>query len=225
MNSSTKLAAGLALACTWTTAAHAEDYALDVVTNEDISNARFYTYQAVPSADLFGTPSRANDTLSNDLGTLVANQNYTFNLSTNYGTSTTGDFPFGSTATLNILGTFADGDIATGGFFAGTDSPFNNVAPVAAVNGIVSGDLAVVRNLTAEIRGGGSPFATSTFGLAAYQSMAGPITADLFRFDTSGTRTTIGTITARQVTAVPEPATLAALGFGALAMLRRRRKA
>lgn len=224
MNSSTKLATGLALACTWTTAAQAEDYRLDVVTTQDISNARFYTYQQVPSGDLFGTPSRSEETLSANLGTLVANQSYSFDLSTNYGTSTVTDVPFGPTAVLNILGTFSDGDIATAGFVAGSDTPFNNVAPAAAVNGIVSGDLQIIRDLTNEARSIGTPFPTSTYGVSAFQSGPDSVTADLFRFDTSGSRSTIGTVTASKASAVPEPATLAALGFGGLALLRRRRK-
>ena len=225
MNSSTKLATGLALACTWTTAAQADDFRLDVVTNQDISNARFYTSQSVPSGDLIGTPSRTNDTLTADLGTLTANQPYTFNLSTNYGTSTAADFPFGSTAVLNILGTFSDGDIAMGGNVTGTDTPFSNVDPAAAVSGILSGDLQVIRNVTAPVTSAGYIVPTSSFGVNAFESMSGSSTLDLFRFDTAGTRTTIGSITASKVTAVPEPATLAAIGMGGLALLRRRRKA
>ena len=232
MNSSTKLATGLALACTWTTAAHAEDFHLDFVANQDISDIRLYTYR-VEAGSAPGAANRPDETLTSVLGPMLANETYTYNVSTNYGTSTVDNLGSGDMISLNILGTFADGDIATAGNVNNADTPFNNVAPAVAVSGILSGDLPIIRSLTQYTQPSGNPISFSTYGAVSSQSFSLANSVTLYRFDTSGSRTSIGTITASRGLGterlpgapVPEPATLAALGMGGLALLRRRRKA
>ncbi len=233
MNSTTKLATGIALACTWTTAAQADDFHLDFIADQDVSNVRIYTYRDPAQTFSFAPDDRTDETLTENLGTMLAGETYTYNISTNYATSGVGDIFGGDVINLNLLGTFADGDIATAGNVNNADTPFNFVAPANAVSGILSGDLPIIRSLTQYTQPSGNPPLFSTYGTVSAQSYAIPNTVALYRFDTSGTRVNIGSITASRGLGiqrlpgapVPEPATIAALGIGGLALLRRRRKA
>ena len=218
--SATKLALlPLALTATWATA-QADDFKVSVTPTQSLDHLYLFTERQTtpPSIPMPGSPTVGSQAITADLGPLVAGSTYSTTISTSYGTSA--GFPLGGGDALEIgvLGVAGDGQLvlssqATGGAYR---TLFTGATQADAKAGATSGSLATATSLFP---------AGSTNALYgqrdAYEGAVLPASVNLLAFDASGASRSIGTAS---IQAVPEPASWAALGFGALAMARRRRK-
>ncbi len=200
----------LALVSTWSVA-QADDFQVVVNPTTAIDNLHIFT-QRIPGQPL----GSAADTqaLSANLGTVAANGTLTTTVSTSYGTSPTGTNDF---ADFSVVATNGNLGVVVGGANGNSTFNYNDSFPAisqgAAFSAIAAGDLVNVKKLYNQGRQyGNDVFASRDNGVQ---------TGTLFFFDANGTQNRIGTYT---VTPVPEPATMAVLGLGVAAMVRRRRQ-
>ena len=203
-------AVACALVATWSTA-YADDFKVDVRPTVGIDNVQIFT-QRLP-----GNLISPKDTpaLTANLGSISAGGTLSTIVSTSYGTSPQpgNDFAdFSVVATNGTQGVIVGG--ATGNSNFNYNDSFPGISQPSAYTAISNGDLTNVLKLYNQGRQfGNDVFASRDNGIQ---------TGTLYFFDATGTQNRIGTYT---VTPVPEPATLAALGLGAAAMLRRRKRA
>jgi hypothetical protein len=206
-------AVAVALISTWTTA-QADDFKVTIQSSSDLSNLQIYTDRLPGVVQPKDTP-----TLTANLGSLAAGGTYTTTVSTSYGTSVAGSNS-GNLADFSVLATTATAGIVVGGANTTSNVDYNFHFGSRGLNqgtirsAIVGNSLTGVRPL---FTAGGQ------FDNRLYASQEnGTVTGTLFNFDANGAQTRIGTYT---VAPVPEPASMAALGLGIAAMLRRRKRA
>ena len=210
-------AVAIALVSTWSTA-EADDFQVKVMPTVDISNVAIATHK-IP-ADLFGSPEPY--TLSASLANLSAGSTYTSLISTSYSTATFFDdgtsIPGNNNQTdFSVVASTPGGGVVVGSTGKGTfnfsdQTGGRNQATIRA--GIVANSLDDVKPIF-QPNGG---FANNLFSSKDDKRLQ---FGTLYAYDGNGAVSTIGTYS---VTPVPEPATFAALGVGALALLRRRRQ-
>ena len=211
-------AVAVALTATWGTA-HADDFQVKVMPMSDISNVAIATHK-IPG-DL--SSNREPYTLSASLANLAAGSTYTTLISTSYSTATFSNdgtsLPGNNNqADFSVVATTPGGGVVVGSTGKGTFSFSDqtggqNQASIRA--GIVANSLNGVKPIF--LNSGG--FANNLFSSKDDKRLQ---FGTLYAYDGNGAVSTLGTYS---VTPVPEPATFAALGLGALAMLRRRKRA
>lgn len=203
-------AVAIVLVSTWS-AAQADDFKVVVTPTSSLDNLQIFT-QRKPG-NLTSPPD--TQALSANLGSVAANGTLTTTVSTSYGTSPAAgnDFAdFSVVATSGSLGVIVGGSSFNSTF--NYNDSFPAISQSAAFTAIVNGDLTNVSKLYNQGRQyGNDVFASRDNGVQ---------TGTLFAFDANGAQSRIGTYT---VSPVPEPASMIALGLGAAAMLRRRKRA
>ena len=229
MNSSSAKAAlvPLVLAATWATA-QANDYRVTVTPNAGVTLGDVHVYSAVTTTtgadETFSPTSNPGTTTQGEmslasLGSVSGGSTVSTVVSTSYGTST--DFSTnGSQASFGLLAT--SGDLAVLGAAASTGSYAGSFGSTGktldqAIAGTRAGDLGLASALY-PVNSSNTLFGSNTAGMTT--------TGSFYRFDASGNASLAGTwsVSTQTVQATPEPASMAALGAGALALLRRRRK-
>ena len=205
-------AVALTLAATWATA-QADDFNVSIATTSTaLSNVRVYT-QRIPGLPASQTPD--NKALTASLGSIAANGTLNAVVSTSYGTSPAAGNDF---ADFSVVATNGALGVIVGG--ASSNSTFNYADSFPAISqsdafaAISAGSLANVSRLYNQGR---------NYGNDVFASRDNSVqTGTRFFFDASCNQNRIGTYT---VSPVPEPATMAVLGLGAVGLMRRRRRA
>lgn len=209
-----------ALIATWSTA-EADILTFSVTPTQTIDNFRVYTQQQfVPQAPATnaGTTVLLHQAVTTNLGTLTGGSTFTTSVTTDF---VAGDY---ADASVGLMGTFG-----TGGVMLGVDHPENpsnfatnygssvpeeDITQTQAYGAIVSGDMGLLPRLFPKD-------SAKDLLLQTGQTKTGQLI--LFNA-TTGDGTNIGTYTVSAAQAVPEPGTMAAIGVGVLALLRRRRR-
>ena len=202
-------AVAVALVSTWSVA-KADDFKVVVEPTIGIDNVQIFT-QRFPGAL---TQPKDTPALTSNLGSITSGGSLTTTVSTTYGTSPQpgNDFAdFSVVATSGSLGVVVGGANGNSNFNYGDSFPA--ISQANAYSAISSGDL----NNVVKLYNQGRQFGNDVFA----SRDNGVQTGTLFFYDANGMQNRIGTYT---VSPVPEPASFAALGLGALAMLRRRRQ-
>lgn len=206
----------LVLAATWATA-QADNFIVSVTPTTDLSHLYLFTEKETGAATSYSTSEQA---VTSELGPLLAGSTYNTMISTSYGTSVpitgTGvqtDFAFlGTTSTgLLALTTTDSNNTSYSTKFGATGVSLSN-----ALAGATSGDLATASSLYP---------ASSSNSVKGTSDLWSSFSGSLKAYDSLGNEMSIGTVNVTYTTQpVPEPASMAALGVGALALIRRRRK-
>ena len=224
MNSTpTKVAAvAVGLLSTWATA-HADDFVVSVTPDagQSIDNVELFSALTTTSTGTNpGTTTQTNEALTPNLGSASGGNAFSTTVSTSYGTSTTeGGVAVGADATFGLLAT-SNGLVVLGGSASTTGTTYNaqygptGMSQAQALTGIQSDSLSLASALFPDM---------SVNALYSASDLTSPVSGSLYAFGANGTATAIGTWSVTPQ-ATPEPATLAALGMGALGLMRRRRK-
>jgi hypothetical protein len=179
-------------------AAHAQTFTTVQFLNTAGATAVFSTTGNAYRATLTGFNIAAND--AKDLA-------WTYNFNSN-------PVPAYTAVTIRIAGTLTNGSLEV----LGNEKVFNMAGSslVEVANGTISGSW-------------NQPSGSASFILTQTFNFSGPVTMgqaqkDILSITTNGGTATISYIE-QEYTPVPEPATIAALGLGAAALMRRRKKA
>jgi hypothetical protein len=179
-------------------AAHAQTFSTVQFLNTAGATATFSTTGNAYRATLTGFNIAANS--AEDVA-------WTYNFNSN-------PVPAYTAVTIRIAGTLSNGSLE----ILGNEKVFDMAgsSPVEVVNGTISGSW-------------NQPVGTASFVLSQTFTFSSPVTMgqaqkDILSITTNGGVANISYIE-QEYTPVPEPATIAALGLGAAALMRRRKKA
>lgn len=206
----------IALVGTWATA-QADVVTVSLTPSIALDHLRIFSEQQVTNDS---TTVLQNQALSADFGAVGAGSTATFSVNTSFEALTNQDARVGllGTSGQNLL--VGTGNMAAGDTFFnnyGSSVPEDDVAQADAYSAVGTGDLTAPSKMFTKDDDNKSVLIT--------QNDVNGKTGNLLVYDAvTGTSVSAGNWTVK-VQAVPEPGTLAALGLGAFAAMRRRKRA